>query len=146
MIHQAQLRSDTRCRPAFHPSNPDIIHASSGGRLRTSRDGGKTWIWWDKESWAPWRNTCYEIAFDPDSPGKLWGAFSDVHDIPNDNIISERHGHHRPGGMCVAWTARAACQRRLTPGPIRQSHKRDLTANGPVCVHRAGRRQLTLMC
>ena len=42
MIHHAQLRSDTRCRPAFHPTNPDIIFASSGGRLRVSRDRGKT--------------------------------------------------------------------------------------------------------
>jgi photosystem II stability/assembly factor-like uncharacterized protein len=67
-----------------------------------SIDGGKTWIWWDKATWAPWRNTCYEIAFDPEIPGKLWGGFSDVHDIPNDNIISERHGHDRPGGVCIS--------------------------------------------
>ena len=67
-----------------------------------SLDAGKTWIWWDKDTWAPWRNTCYEIAFDPDVPGKMWGAFSNVHDIPNDNIISERHGHNGPGGVCVS--------------------------------------------
>jgi len=42
------------------------------------------------------------LAFDPEVPGTIWGAFSDVHDIPNDNIISERHGHHRPGGVCVS--------------------------------------------
>ena len=42
MINHAQLRSDTRCRPAFHPSNPDIIYASSGGWLRVSRDRGRT--------------------------------------------------------------------------------------------------------
>jgi photosystem II stability/assembly factor-like uncharacterized protein len=67
-----------------------------------SLDAGQTWIWWDKDSWAPWRNTCYEIAFDPAVPGKMWGAFSDVHDIPNDNIISERHSHSRPGGVCLS--------------------------------------------
>ena len=38
----------------------------------------------------------------PKSPGKMWGAFSDVHDIPNDNIISERHGHNGPGGVCLS--------------------------------------------
>ena len=70
--------------------------------LARSVDSGKTWIWWDKRSWAPWRNTCYEIAFDSDIPGKMWGAFSNVHDIPNDNIISERHGHDRPGGVCIS--------------------------------------------
>src|SRR5262249_26387875 len=65
-----------------------------------SLDGGKSWIWWDEKSWPPWRNTCYEICFDGEIPGKMWGAFSDVHDIPNDNIISERHGHKHPGGVC----------------------------------------------
>ena len=65
-----------------------------------SLDGGESWIWWNQKTWAPWRNTCYELAFDPATPGKIWGAFSDVHDIPNDNIISERHGHNRPGGVC----------------------------------------------
>jgi photosystem II stability/assembly factor-like uncharacterized protein len=73
----------------------DIGFAGSG-------DSGKTWIWWDKNSWAPWRNTCYELAFDPEIPGKIWGGFSDVHDIPNDNIISERHGHNGPGGVCIS--------------------------------------------
>ena len=67
-----------------------------------SLDAGKTWIWWDKDTWAPWRNTCYEIAFDPEIPGKMWGGFSNVHDIPNDNIISERHGHNGPGGVCLS--------------------------------------------
>jgi len=70
--------------------------------MARSLDAGKTWIWWDPKSWAPWRNTCYEMAFDPEIPGKIWGAFSDVHDIPNDNIISERHGHNRPGGVCIS--------------------------------------------
>lgn len=67
-----------------------------------SLDSGRTWIWWDKNSWAPWRNTCYELAFDSETPGRIWGAFSDVHDIPNDNIISERHGHNLPGGVCIS--------------------------------------------
>ncbi|MFC1582042.1 hypothetical protein ACFL4W_00750 [Planctomycetota bacterium] len=67
-----------------------------------SLDKGKTWIWWTQQTWTPWRNTCYEIAFDPEIPGKMWGAFSNVHDIPNDNIISERHGSHRPGGLCIS--------------------------------------------
>ena len=70
--------------------------------MARSLDAGHTWIWWNQDSWAPWRNTCYQFAFDPDVPGKMWGAFSDVHDIPNDNIISERHSHNRPGGVCVS--------------------------------------------
>ena len=42
MVHQAQLRSDTRCRPAFHPTKPGTVLASSGGRLRISHDRGRT--------------------------------------------------------------------------------------------------------
>lgn len=85
------------------PHEPDrhyIAYTDIG--LSRSLDGGQTWRWWNQRTWAPWRNTCYELAFDPDIPGKIWGAFSDVHDIPNDNIISERHGHNRPGGVCVS--------------------------------------------
>lgn len=84
----------------FEASRHYIAYTDIG--FARSVDTGKTWIWWDKNTWAPWRNTCYEIAFDPEIPGKMWGAFSDVHDIPNDNIISERHGHNGPGGVCIS--------------------------------------------
>jgi len=42
MIHQAQLRTDTQCRPGFHPSDANVIYASSRGRLKISRDRGRT--------------------------------------------------------------------------------------------------------
>jgi hypothetical protein len=84
-----------------HETNRHYIAYTDIG-LSRSLDGGRTWRWWNQETWAPWRNTCYELAFDPDTPGKIWGAFSDVHDIPNDNIISERHGHQLPGGVGVS--------------------------------------------
>ena len=84
-----------------HKANRHYIAYTDIG-LSRSLDGGKTWRWWNDKTWAPWRNTCYELAFDPETPGTIWGAFSDVHDIPNDNIISERHGHHYPGGVCVS--------------------------------------------
>ncbi|HUU03004.1 MAG TPA: hypothetical protein VM425_16340 [Myxococcota bacterium] len=69
-----------------------------------STDGGDRWIWWDKQGQAPWHNTCYEMAFDPDVAGKVWGAFSEVHDIPNANIIHNRHwgGNPESGGGGVA--------------------------------------------
>jgi len=88
------------CFDPFEGNRHYIAYTDIG--FARSTDGGKTWTWWDKYSWAPWRNTCYEIAFDPAVPGKMWGAFSNVHDIPNDNIISERHGHSRPGGVCIS--------------------------------------------
>ena len=84
----------------FEPNRHYIAYTDIG--MARSLDRGATWIWWDKNSWAPWRNTCYELAFDPAVPGRVWGAFSDVHDIPNDNIIDERHGHNGPGGVCVS--------------------------------------------
>ena len=56
-----------------------------------SLDHGETWIC-DLDK--PTRNTTYEMAFDPDTPGKIWAAFADLHDIPNDNVISGRH--YRP--------------------------------------------------
>lgn len=84
----------------FEPLRHYIAYTDLG--FARSLDAGRTWIWWDKRSWSPWRNTCYEIAFDPEVPGTMWGAFSDVHDIPNDNIISERHRHDLPGGVCVS--------------------------------------------
>jgi photosystem II stability/assembly factor-like uncharacterized protein len=84
----------------FEPNRQYIAYTDLG--MARSLDHGATWIWWDKNSWAPWRNTCYEMAFDPEVPGLVWGAFSDVHDIPNDNIISEHHGHNRPGGVCIS--------------------------------------------
>ena len=103
-----------------HEANRHYIAYTDIGFAR-SLDAGKTWIWWDKNSWAPWRNTCYEIAFDPDVPGRMWGAFSNVHDIPNDNIISERHGHNGPGGVCVSsdfGASRKAEATGIPPRPV----------------------------
>jgi hypothetical protein len=95
----------------FEPNRHYIAYTDLG--FARSLDGGQSWVWWDPKSCSPWSNTCYELAFDPEIPGKIWGAFSDVHDIPNDNIISERHGHDGPGGVCVSrdfaasWTTEA---------------------------------------
>ncbi len=38
----------------------------------------------------------------PDDAGEDLGAFSNVHDIPNANIITGRHGAAGPGGVCVS--------------------------------------------
>lgn len=103
----------------FETNRQYICYTDIG--LARSTDAGQSWIWWDPKSWMPWRNTCYEMAFDPAIPGKIWGAFSDVHDIPNDNIISERHGHRRPGGVGLSrdfgasWTSQA---KGLPPKPV----------------------------
>src|SRR5262249_30890655 len=53
-----------------------------------STDAGKTWYW---QTGRPLRNTTYELAFDPETPGLIWAAFADLHDIPQNNVISGRH-------------------------------------------------------
>jgi photosystem II stability/assembly factor-like uncharacterized protein len=72
-----------------HQSNRHYICYTDIGLAR-SLDAGKSWIWQGLS--LPWKNTVYELAFDPDVPGRIWAAGSSTHDIPNSNIIS---GHHR---------------------------------------------------
>jgi photosystem II stability/assembly factor-like uncharacterized protein len=68
-------------------------------KFARSEDGGKTWYsQWDR----PLRNTTYELAFDPEVPGKIWAAIADVHDIPNANIILGRHWSRGGGGVGVS--------------------------------------------
>jgi len=70
-----------------------------------STDHGRSWQWWGKKARPPWQNTCYELAFDPAVAGKIWGAFSNVHDIPNGNIIENRHKATGSGGVCLSLDA-----------------------------------------
>jgi photosystem II stability/assembly factor-like uncharacterized protein len=70
----------------FEPSRHYIAYTDIG--FARSTDAGKTWYW---QTGRPLRNTTYELAFDPQTPGRIWAAFADLHDIPNNNVIS---GHH----------------------------------------------------
>jgi len=70
----------------FEPNRHYIAYTDIG--YARSTDAGKTWYW---QTGAPLRNTTYELAFDPEVPGKIWAAFSDLHDIPNANVIYGRH-------------------------------------------------------
>jgi len=77
------------------PTRHYICYTDIG--LARSLDAGKTWIWSGPA--LPWRNTVYELAFDPAVPGRIWGAMSNTHDIPNANIISGRHRVIMQGGV-----------------------------------------------
>jgi photosystem II stability/assembly factor-like uncharacterized protein len=70
----------------FEPQRHYIAYTDIG--FARSTDAGKTWYW---QTGRPLRNTTYELAFDPETPGLIWGAFSDLHDIPNNNVISGQH-------------------------------------------------------
>jgi photosystem II stability/assembly factor-like uncharacterized protein len=73
----------------FEPNRHYIAYTDIG--FARSIDAGRTWFW---QTGRPLRNTTYELAFDPETPGKIWAAFADLHDIPNNNVISGRH--YRP--------------------------------------------------
>jgi len=47
-----------------------------------SFNGGRSWTRSVNGIPAEWVNTCYWVAFDPQTPGKLWSAWSGMHDIP----------------------------------------------------------------
>lgn len=67
-----------------------------------SFDRGRSWSWWAPKGRAPWTNTCYQLAFDPSVRGRIWGAFSEIHDIGNGNIVWGSHSAHGKGGICVS--------------------------------------------
>ena len=77
----------------FEPDRHYIAYTDIG--FSRSTDAGQTWYW---QTGRPLRNTTYELAFDPETPGTIWGAFSDLHDIPNNNVISGRHYSPKAGG------------------------------------------------
>jgi len=64
-----------------------------------SLDAGKTWIL--SRTGSPWENTCYDIVCDPARPGVIYGAWSNVHDIPHPSY-SEAARRKGPGGVCVS--------------------------------------------
>jgi photosystem II stability/assembly factor-like uncharacterized protein len=65
--------------------------------LVRSDDGGGTWV--DSNEGIPWRNTVYQVAFDPDSDGQMWAACSDQHDIP---MWRSAQGPTAGGGVCIS--------------------------------------------
>lgn len=77
----------------FEPDRHYIAYTDIGYARLT--DAGKTWYW---HTGKPFRNTTYELAFDPETQGTIWAAFGDLHDIPQSNVISGRHYFARASG------------------------------------------------
>ncbi|MGD0093111.1 MAG: hypothetical protein ABSE73_24630 [Planctomycetota bacterium] len=92
----------------FDKSRHYICYTDIG--FARSLDGGKTWLPEMYHIPKNWSNTTYELAFDPEVPGRVWGAFSASHDIPNYNAIYGGHSPGGPGGIalsndhCATWT------------------------------------------
>lgn len=83
------------------PTNHYICYTDIG--FARSLDSGKTWIWCPRpELPGPWHNTTYELAVDPTTPGKIWAACAQVHDIPNGNIINGGHSAVGIGGIAIS--------------------------------------------
>jgi len=105
LIHFKQRQSYLHCPAAFHPQDSNVILAPRWDRLKISNDRGRSW-----EDWSDLGASAYgQIVYDPDVAGKVWGAFSEVHDIPNANIIHNRHWGGDPesgGGATWARVAR----------------------------------------
>jgi len=83
----------------FEPSRRYIAYTDIG--FARSLDADQSWKWGYTE--IPWNNTCYELAFDPDTPGQIWGAFSNTHDIPQSNVILGGHAPDGPGGVGISY-------------------------------------------
>ena len=91
---------DTSCwQYVFDPHKPNVhyICYTDIGFAR-SEDAGKTWQ--SLMPVLPWRNTTYQLACDPDVPGRMWAAQSNMHDIPHWRYAQ---GHqNKPGGIAVS--------------------------------------------
>jgi len=92
-------------------SNPTGItsYTTSAGPLAGQC---QTWIWWTRTPGLPGANTCYEVVFDPDVPGRLWGAFSTC-TISQRNIIRSDMATTVLAALC---SARFRCQLSMKPG------------------------------
>ncbi|MFH1707167.1 MAG: hypothetical protein ABIF71_04540 [Planctomycetota bacterium] len=86
----------------FDPSdyNKQYIAYSDIGFGRTV-DAGATWIHAAKGT--PWGNTFYDVVFDPYTPGAMYAAGSNRHDIPHWTHVSGNTGNpHAIGGVVMS--------------------------------------------
>ncbi len=84
-----------------HDAKRDYIAYTDIGFAR-SADSGETWTW--SAQGSPWKNTFYDVAFDPDIAGKIYSASSNLHDIPHFlsiSIVNPKARLHQ-GGVVVS--------------------------------------------
>ncbi|HEX9186287.1 MAG TPA: hypothetical protein VGB87_04400, partial [Vicinamibacteria bacterium] len=87
----------------FDPFDPRTVYIpyTDIGLFR-SEDGGETWTGSTTGIPAPWRNTTYWLAFDPEVRGLVWGGFSGTHDLPRPKMWRRTEPKHFRGGVAVS--------------------------------------------
>lgn len=76
-----------------YPGRTYICYTDIG--FARSTDRGKSWYW--AATGSPWKNTFYDLEFDPDKPGVLYAACAYEHDIPSWKMAGSVYGG---GGVC----------------------------------------------
>jgi photosystem II stability/assembly factor-like uncharacterized protein len=84
----------------FAPSTLFITYSDIG--LFRSATGGASWHSAIAGIPAEWRNTAYDLAFDPQRAGLIWGAFSGTHDLPRPKMWRRRSPETFRGGVAVS--------------------------------------------
>jgi photosystem II stability/assembly factor-like uncharacterized protein len=87
----------------FDPFDPQhlIISYTDIGAFH-SYDGGSSWTSATNGVPTNWRNTTYWVVFDPEVRGRLWGAFSGIHDLPRPKMWRHRDPKTFVGGVGIS--------------------------------------------
>lgn len=68
-----------------------------------SFNGGKSWERAVNGVPQDWVNTCYWVVFDPEIKGKVWSAWSNLHDFPRGKMTrNPKWKQNARGGICVS--------------------------------------------
>ena len=85
----------------FDSSHIAISYTDIG--FHHSFNGGKSWVRSADGVPAEWVNTCYWVEFDPLVKGKIWSAWSGMHDYPRGKMTRDPSWKQTArGGICVS--------------------------------------------
>ena len=85
----------------FDSSHIAISYTDIG--FHHSFNGGKSWVRAADGVPSEWVNTCYWVEFDPEVKGKVWSAWSGMHDFPRGKMTrNPAWKEWARGGVCVS--------------------------------------------
>jgi len=70
--------------------------------LFVSDDGCGSWSHAQAGIPEEWRNTCYDLVFDPAARGRAWSAWSGCHDLPRAKMLRTDAYRDAPGGVALS--------------------------------------------